>query len=219
MKKLSSPKIISIVLALIALAGLATAAYFYREYRTLKQNPQAASEEEVKSLVAEISKVMRLPNDETPSLATVLDKEKIKDQPFFANAENGDKLLAYTKAMKAILYRPSEKKIIEVAPLNLDQANNPAAAVPLKIAYYNGSGTAGTSAEAEKKVKVEFAASATAELKDAAQSYDKTIVVDISGTHADDAAAIARLLGVSVETLPKEETAPAADILVISGKE
>ncbi len=219
MKKLNFNKIVLIVLAVLALAGIAAAIFYYREYRLLKTNPQVASEEEVQSLVAEIGKVMRLPGDETPSLATVLDKEKIKDQPFFQNAENGDKLLAYTKAMKAILYRPSEKKIIEVAPLNLDQPD--AAAVSgLKIAYYNGSGVPGRSAEAEKKIKADHADYVTSDLKDASsQDYAKTVVVDVSGTHATEAEAIAKSLGATVSPLPEGEAKPTADILVISGKQ
>lgn len=218
MKKIFSNKIIVIILALIAIAGIAVATYYFRQYRQLKANPQIASEEEVKGLVDEIGRIMQLPGDETPSVATVLDKEKIKDQPFFQNAENGDKLLAYTKARKAILYRPSSGKIIEVAPLNIDQS----AQVPagLKIAYYNGSQQAGRAAESEKAIKAAHADYVTASLQDAAKKdYEKTIVVDISGQHAAEATALAELLKGSVAQLPDGEAKPQADILVIAGKE
>ncbi len=219
--KLNSTKIVLIVLAVLLVAVAAVAAYYFREYQGLKANPDAASEEELNSLVVEIGKVMVLPNDETPTLATILDKEKIKDQPFFKNAENGDKLLAYTKAMKAILYRPSTKKIIEVAPLSIDQpADASANAATLKVSYYNGSGEAGKAVDAEKKVKEAHADYATVEVKDAAQdNYDKTIVIDISGKFADKAAGLATLLGATVEELPEGESKPSADILIISGKE
>ncbi len=46
-----------------------------------------------------------------------------KDRLFFANAKVGDKVLVYAKAGKVILYNPSEDRIVEVAPINL---NNPA---------------------------------------------------------------------------------------------
>ncbi len=219
MKKLNFNKILLIILAVLAIAGILLAAYYYREYRMLKANPQAASEEEVRSIVAEIGKIMDLPNDEEPSLATILDKEKIKDQPFFKNAENGDKLLAYSKAMKAILYRPSTGRIIEVAPLTIDQPSGAPSAAALKIAYYNGSGEAGRSSEAEKKVKAAYADFATGEVKDAQADYDKTLVVDVSGNRGAEAAEIAKLLNASVGTLPEGEAKPAADLLIISGKE
>lgn len=77
---------------------------------------------EVDALVAEVGKLIELPADENPTVATVTDVEKVKEQPFFANAKNGDKVLIYTNARKAILYRPSEKRIIEVGAVNINQA-------------------------------------------------------------------------------------------------
>ena len=216
---MSLNKILLIVLGVLAVAGIAVAVYYYREYRHLKDNPSAASEEEVKAIVDEIGNFMQLPGDETPSLATILDKEKIKDQPFFKNAENGDKLLAYTKAMKAILYRPSAKKVIEVAPLNIDQPAAQQDASTLKVAYYNGSSEAGKAAETEKKVRAQYAEYSTVEVKDAAKKdYESNLVIDVSGNHASEAAALATLIGGTVGELPKDEIKPAADILIISGK-
>jgi hypothetical protein len=55
--------------------------------------------------------------DEQPTLASVTDKSKLSDQPFFQKAENGDKILIFVQSRKAILYRPSIKKIIDVAPI------------------------------------------------------------------------------------------------------
>jgi hypothetical protein len=57
-------------------------------------------------------------------MATVLEQDKLKDQPFFARAQNGDKVIIYTQNKKAILYRPSENRIIEVAPLVVSEDEN-----------------------------------------------------------------------------------------------
>jgi hypothetical protein len=81
---------------------------------------QATVQAEVDSLVAQVGKLISLPTDEKPTVATVTDASKVKDQPFFANAKNDDKVLIYQKAAKAILYRPSENRIIEVGAVNIN---------------------------------------------------------------------------------------------------
>jgi hypothetical protein len=63
---------------------------------------------------------MILPTDEQPTLATVSDVTKVRDQPFFTHAQNGDQVLVYTQTRKAILYRPSADRIVEVAPLSVN---------------------------------------------------------------------------------------------------
>ena len=79
------------------------------------------TQEDVQKLVAEVGKLIQLPTDETPTVATITDIEKVKEQAFFKNAQNGDKVLIYTNAKKAILYRPSEKKVVEVGAVNINQ--------------------------------------------------------------------------------------------------
>ena len=127
----------NIVLGLLigAVLALIPSYYFYSKYQQVQKqlkNPQQASLDQTKSVVAMVGKLIALPTDETPSLATVQDKSKLKDQPFFKNAVNGDKLLLFIKAKKAILYRESSNKIIEVAPINIQKPAAGAATVPTK---------------------------------------------------------------------------------------
>ena len=75
-------------------------------------------------LIDEVGKLIALPTDEKPTIATITDVEKVKDQVFFRNAQNGDKVLIYVNAKKAILYRQSQKKVIEVGPINISQASS-----------------------------------------------------------------------------------------------
>ncbi len=122
----------NVVLGLLigAVLALIPSYYFYTKYQkanNLLKNPQQVSVEQTKSVVEKVGKLIVLPKDETPSLASVQDKTKLKDQPFFKNAVNGDKLLLYIKAKKAILYRESTNKIIEVAPININKQEGAAA--------------------------------------------------------------------------------------------
>lgn len=105
-----------IILILLGLIG--TSVYFYRQYRKAVASPSAAAQDEIKAITDKIGSFMELPLD-TPTLATVLDKEKLQGQAFFANAQNGDKVLIYSKTQKAILWRPTTAKVIEVASLSM----------------------------------------------------------------------------------------------------
>ena len=71
-------------------------------------------------LIKEIGELLILPSGETPTVATVSDKNNLQHEAFFAKAQNGDKILVYAKAKQVILYRPSVKKIVNVAQLETD---------------------------------------------------------------------------------------------------
>jgi type II secretory pathway pseudopilin PulG len=88
------------------------------------KNPSARAQQENQDLIKKVGELVALPNDEQPTIATVSDPAKLADQPFFARTKVGDKVLIYQKAGKAILYRPAEHKIIELAPLNIEQSTD-----------------------------------------------------------------------------------------------
>jgi hypothetical protein len=119
------PVIIIIVLAITTLLSAGSAAYFYLRYQDLSKNPDKIAADENKALVDRVGKLMILPPDETPTIATVTDLAPFKGQPFFANAKVGDKVIIYTNAKRAILYDPVGDKIVEVAPLNTDTNSSP----------------------------------------------------------------------------------------------
>lgn len=108
---------------LIAVLVIVAALLFwqYSRAQNLLKNPQEATRVEAERLKSEVAKLIEVPKDETPTVATVTDAEKLKSQPFFANAQTGDKVLIFPKAKKAVLYRPSTKKVIEVAPVNIGE--------------------------------------------------------------------------------------------------
>ena len=105
---------------LIALAGLGTAGYFYMQNQELRNNPQVSQEAQknrAAEIKAKVAKLISVPADETPTLASVTDKEKLKDQPFFKDAQDGDQILIFPQAKKAIIYRESENRLINVGPI------------------------------------------------------------------------------------------------------
>ena len=111
-------KNIIIILVILLCSSLGAGLYFYK--KSIDNAPKD-TQKELQDTVKIISKLMVLPTNETPTLATVNDPEKLKNQSFFANAKVGDKVLIYTNAKKAILYNPAQNKIVEVSPLNINQ--------------------------------------------------------------------------------------------------
>lgn len=128
-KGLLSPKNIIMGLAsLVLVVAVAAAVYFYMQWYQAQQlikNPSLVAQQQTQDLLKRVGMLIDLPKNETPTVATVSDVSKLKGQPFFANAMNGDKVLIYTNSRKAILYRPSENKIIEVAPVNIGENASP----------------------------------------------------------------------------------------------
>lgn len=123
-KKPQGKKIVITLVILLLVVAIGLLGWKYTEQQAkLKKlsNPTEAAKVETDSLVKKVNEIVELPKDETPTVATVVDAGKLKSQAFFANAANNDKVLMYTKAKKAYLYRPSTDKLIEVAPINIDQ--------------------------------------------------------------------------------------------------
>ncbi len=118
---------VSIALFILVIAALGSTGYFYWQYKTLSQNPAVSTQTDNSKLLEQVGKLINLPQDETPTIATVTDPSLLRNQDFFINAEKGDKVLIYTQANKAIIYRPSTNKLIDVGPITVGNLN---AAIP-----------------------------------------------------------------------------------------
>ncbi|HSW97660.1 MAG TPA: hypothetical protein VLF89_07595 [Candidatus Saccharimonadales bacterium] len=114
--------------AVIVGGGIVYGIMQYRQMHT-KQNSVLAAQTEVDTLIGQVGKLIELPK-EIPTVATVSDVKKLQDQPFFTNAKNGDKVLIFVQAKEAVLYRPSENKIIKVSPVNTQSTPTPSNAAP-----------------------------------------------------------------------------------------
>jgi hypothetical protein len=106
-------------LILIALIGWLAYGYITTKNQLEQAKNAPSSGSQSQQLENKVSLLVDLPQGETPTIATVNDASKLKNQAFFANAKDGDKVLIYSKAGKAVLYRPSTNRIIEYSTVNL----------------------------------------------------------------------------------------------------
>lgn len=128
-KKKASKKLLLYLWLGLSLILLGTTGYFFYQYRRLSQTPitaQIKTQEEAQGLVKEVGKLMLLPKDETPTVATITDIDKLKDQLFFKNAKNGYKVLIYPNSKLAIIYDPKANLLINLGPINFSQPETPA---------------------------------------------------------------------------------------------
>lgn len=220
--------IILIAFGCIFVGAVGIAIYFYVQYQqTQSQLNKTSQSSEQAALITEVGKLIVLPTGEQPTIATVSDIAKLRSQSFFSHAQNGDKVLIYTKAQKAILYDPFANKIVEVGPISLTQVSpTPARSgttpilVPVKVAIYNGTPIVGLALQQSVALKQQMP-NVTVVVKADAQkaTYTTSIVSDLTGKQASQAELVAKVLHAKLGPVPTGEAKPAtADIIVILGK-
>lgn len=110
---------------IVLLVGLSVAGTAYTMVKvpqlSIFINPQIDAQNESSKLVEDVSGLISLPDDEKPLVVTLFDTEGLSAEPLFKEAQNGDKVLLFTKSHKAILYRPSENLIIEVGTVRVGE--------------------------------------------------------------------------------------------------
>lgn len=230
-----------IILIIIVIAGVIYAISYFAPNAAVNNSKVQA--DEVKKLIDEVGEKFVLPQGETPTIATVTDVEKLASQPFFKDAQNGDKVIIYGNAKQAILYRPSIQKIIAVSSINgtgLSQPQNPDTSASasaktsitpapndksakVKIAILNSTKEAGLAKKAsalfdDGNYDVTVTANAVGE-------YGTTTVSVINKSVATDAKLkeiISQLskVNATAKNLPTDESAPAgSDVVIILGSD
>ena len=219
-----------IIILVVCLILFLTVIYFYSRYKNAATQ-STSPESEAAALVKKVGQIIVLPAGEMPTIATVTDVNKVKSQPFFYNAANGDKALIYIKAKKAFLYRPSANKIIEVMSINIESSSAaktatvtqstppPTSVSKIKIAIYNGTKVEGFSSLSKETIIEKIPEAEVVTVGNALGDYQGTEIVDIAGTHSDIVHKLQSIFaGEITDTLPKGEASAGADIVVLLGK-
>ena len=223
--------VLLLILALVG-AGLSFALYnnsqkqlkaVQKQLADYKKDPNAAAKQETQDLIAKVGQLVVLPTDETPTVATVTDLSKLQDQPFFAGAQVGDKVLIYNNAKKAILYRPATHKIIEVAPINIGGsagagAQTQAAAAPppadksqIPIKVLNASRVSGLARKVADKFKAAGYTNVT--VSDASSGTQTQTTVNYDSKYSADIADINKVI--NNQASPQEQVGIAVITIVL----
>jgi glucose/arabinose dehydrogenase len=76
-----SSAILMVWLAYMALVAIGSSVYFYMKLHEATADPSIKAKEDLQEVIEKVSRIMVLPDDEEPTLATVSDPEKLTDQP------------------------------------------------------------------------------------------------------------------------------------------
>jgi len=232
--------ILAVIIVIFLIAGFAWVYHSYSQAAKRAQNytnsvldkQKTDAQNELQIMIDKIGKHILLPTGETPALATVMNAGTLsKDQPFYKDAQNGDKVLVYFTAKKAFLYDPNRDIIINVGPLILDNtkttipvpqpvvSTSTTSSAPLSIEILNGSSVAGVAATLANQLKTNPLFKVLDSKKAVNRNYQTTVLVDLTkGTKANLISSLAKQLGVkAVTSTPAGETPSKADALVIVG--
>ena len=111
-----------ILLVLVVVAGGLGYAYYeaQKEIETLS-NPAVRNEEEIEEVIEQLSRHMVLPA-ENPQIATVVDAESLRqEQEFYADVENGDKIIVFLESRRAVAFSPDRDIIVNVGSLLFEE--------------------------------------------------------------------------------------------------
>ncbi len=205
-------------------AGVSFFFYRRRQERLYQfQNLEAYATQEAESLKVEVGEFVMLP-DELPTIATVTDPSLLQDEVFFQKAQSGDKVLLFTEAKKAYLYRPSEKRVIDFTILNiipeLDTSSTTAQSESLTLTILNGTkvrGLAGTYEQQLASDEARLVVQATGNT--VSRQYSESVLIDITKKNPELVQELATKLNLKLEAFPSDEATPSSDVVIILGQD
>lgn len=130
-----------LLVGILVIALIATA-FFVGRHTVYQTHPELSNLEQATLILNKVGKLIELPQNEYPQMATIEDADSVRDaQPFLINAQNGDILIVYASAQTALLYRPSTNKLIAVGPVSSEEPSLPEPSEPEVIENENATTT------------------------------------------------------------------------------
>ena len=130
-KKSSNKYIIWTVGIIILFLAVGSSIYFYTKYQDVKSNPTQAitkkNSEETDQVLRDLKSILLISETDAPTVARVEDPEKLRtsNPDFYRDIQKSDYLIIFPK--RAIIYRESERQIINIAPIiNASDLQKPA---------------------------------------------------------------------------------------------
>lgn len=216
-------------MAVVFLVALAIGGGAYRQFASpqlpvIDSLTKPKDQADISSIVNMIRQSVEIPSNETPTVATVTDQDKVRSQPFFASAQTGDKIVVFAQAKKAVLFRPSSGKIINIITLSDNRSAEPKSASAsaqsesVAVSISNGTTKKGLAGLYESKIKEALPESQISLENAAKDDYQTTQVIAINQQKKSLAEKLANQIGANIAVdLPEGEVKPKADILIILG--
>ncbi len=153
-------RMLQLAAAVVVLGLIGTTVWSLNSYRQARaevvrlsslKGQQEVVRQEADVLLEQVRAHLVLPEDEEPTIATISDVEVLAEQqPFFEGAQNGDKVLVYVQARKAIIYSPERDVVVNVGAVIVDES--PVAQDELDEATEAGSGQAADAPRSDQVV-------------------------------------------------------------------
>lgn len=233
-KQWRQPAYIAILIAVIIIVVLGIVSLVSKKNRPIASHSGSTSVspglEKYAQTLAKLKEMMVLPEEE-PVVAQVQDADLLsKQQNFYEQAKNGDFLFLFPTALKAVLFREYENKIINSGPIyiqnqNVTNADAKEVQEPLTVELRNGSGIKGYAKVMQDQIqkddpaKVLMIKKLTTASKD---DYRENSLIDLSKGKLlpSSKQEMERYFKTSsTQVLPEGEAGSTADILIILGTE
>lgn len=92
------------------------------ELEELRKASEESGAEVAARVLEKLSKHMTIPADPSPTVATIIDIDKLRESnEFYAVAKNGDHLIITEK--RAILYDPDRDVVLDVVPVSINRTS------------------------------------------------------------------------------------------------